>query len=154
MIDLLRHGLAYYQGLGWPIAVAVTLGVPVLSLSVALLLMLRLPADYFVRAADRSGFLPSHRVVRHLLLVVKNLLGLLALLVGVVMALPLVPGPGILFILVGLGLLDLPGKRALQRRLLRGPRVLASVNRMRAHFGKPALRTEEHGSGSMVDSGS
>jgi hypothetical protein len=45
--------------------------------------------------------------------------------------------------LVGLGLVDFPGKRALERRLLRLPRVLASVNKLRARFGKPPILTPD-----------
>jgi hypothetical protein len=66
------------------------------------------------------------------------------------MALPLVPGPGVLFILLGLGFIDFPGKRSLERRLLRQPHVLSSVNKMRGRFGKPPILTEDP----VVNSGS
>ena len=67
--------------------------------------------------------------------------GGLLLLLGIVMALPLVPGPGVLFILLGLSLLDMPGKRALERYIISRPLVLHSVNRMRARWNRPALIT-------------
>jgi hypothetical protein len=85
-------------------------------------------------------------VARLVLLVTKNLVGVLVFLAGFVAALPLVPGPGVLFMLVGLGLVDLPGKRALELRLLRQRHVLQSVNRVRARFGRPPLLTGEDGS--------
>ena len=59
------------------------------------------------------------------------------------MLLPLVPGPGFLFILVGLGRVDFPGQRSLERRLLGLPRVLASLNRLRARFGRSPIRLDE-----------
>jgi hypothetical protein len=44
-----------------------------------------------------------------------------------------------LTILIGLMLLNFPGKRRLERRLVSRPRILAAINALRAHFGKPAL---------------
>jgi hypothetical protein len=55
------------------------------------------------------------------------------------MALPLVPGPGLVFILLGLSLLDFPGKRSLERRLLSVPRVQRFLNEVRERFGRPPL---------------
>jgi hypothetical protein len=124
-------------------ALALALGVPLLSFAIGLLVIVGLPADYFVRPRSRGGFWQSHRVVRLSLLVAKNLAGVLLFLAGLVAALPLVPGPGILFMLIGLGLVDFPGKRTLELRLLRQRHVLDSVNRLRARFGRPALLTDE-----------
>jgi len=61
-----------------------------------------------------------------------------------------ISGPGVLFILLGLGFIDFPGKRSLERRLLRQPHVLSSVNKMRGRFGKPPILTEDP----VVNSGS
>jgi hypothetical protein len=72
----------------------------------------------------------------------KNLLGAVVFIAGVVMAIPFVPGPGLLFMLVGMGLVDFPGKRSAERRLLRVPRVLASINKMRARFDRPPIAIE------------
>jgi hypothetical protein len=122
----------------------VAVGVVAFALSVAagFAVMIWLPPDYFVRRPTSGGFWHSHRALRFILLAAKNLIGGVTLIAGVVMAVPLVPGPGLLFMLVGIGLIDFPGKRALERRLLRLPRVLLSVNRLRARFGRPPLATE------------
>jgi hypothetical protein len=133
--------------------VAAGLGVFVLSLVAGLAVMVYLPPDYFVRGSARHGFWHSHPALRMTVLVTKNVLGVLVFVAGLVMALPLVPGPGVLLMLVGLGLVDFPGKRRLERRLLHLPHVLASVNRLRARFGKPAILTEETTPQSVVDSG-
>jgi hypothetical protein len=50
-------------------------------------------------------------------------------------------------------LVDFPGKRSMELRLLREPHVLASVNRMRARFGKPPILTEDRHTQSVVNSG-
>jgi hypothetical protein len=60
------------------------------------------------------------------------------------MALPLVPGPGLVFILIGLSLLDFPGKRSLERRLLAVPTVLRFLNEVRQRFRRPPLLIEHH----------
>ena len=56
-----------------------------------------------------------------------------------VMALPLVPGPGLLFMLLGFSVLDFPGKRAVERRLLAVGTVMRSLNGIRARFRRPPL---------------
>jgi len=143
VFDLIRHGFHHYRALGWPVELALGLGVPVASFLAGLAVVIGLPGDYFVRAPERRGFWQSHRALRLTLLVAKNLLGVIVLALGLVMALPLVPGPGVLFILLGLGFIDFPGKRSLEIRLLRQPYVLSSVNKMRARFGKPPILTED-----------
>jgi hypothetical protein len=44
-----------------------------------------------------------------------------------------------LTILIGVMLLNFPGKRRLERWLVSRPRVLPVINRLRARFGKPPL---------------
>jgi len=141
VLEQIHHWLHEHRAFGWmAIAAPVTF---ILSLGAGFAVMILLPPDYFVRAPGRRGFWHSHPALRLVLLLTKNLTGVVVFLAGFVMALPLVPGPGVLFMLVGLGLVDFPGKRALERRLLRLPRVLASVNRLRARFGKPPILTHD-----------
>jgi hypothetical protein len=76
-------------------------------------------------------------------LVVKNLLGAFLVLLGVVMSLPGVPGQGVLTILLGVMLLDFPGKRALELKLVSRPKVLRTINRIRQQFERPPLQLDE-----------
>ena len=78
-------------------------------------------------------------MLRWTVLGVKNLVGLLVLPLGVLMALPLVPGPGLVFILIGLSLLDFPGTRSLERRLLAVPAVGRFLNEVRHRFNRPPV---------------
>ncbi len=132
-----------------PLAVALALTIPLISFLGGLAMILGLPADYFVRPRDRAH--RPHGAYRGLLRILRNLAGCLVFVAGVVMALPLVPGPGVLFMLIGIGLVDFPGKRALELRLFRQRHVLHSVNRLRARFGRPPLETAESGGQSVVD---
>lgn len=69
----------------------------------------------------------------------KNALGLVLIIVGILLSLPGVPGQGILTILLGLIMLDIPGKRPLEARIIQRPRILAAVNDLRARYDKPPL---------------
>jgi len=69
----------------------------------------------------------------------KNLLGLVLVALGVVLSVPGVPGQGLLTILIGIILLDFPGKRALVQRLVGRPAVLGAINRLRARFRRPPM---------------
>ena len=76
----------------------------------------------------------------HLLAVIgKNMAGGLLVLLGLVMALPGIPGQGVLTMIVGLTMLDFPGKRGLERRLIGRPHILAAINRLRARFDRAPL---------------
>jgi hypothetical protein len=100
------------------------------------LLIARLPADYFTRrpVRDRSS---RHPAVRMLLVVTKNLLGLVLLLSGLAML--LLPGQGLLMILVAIILLDFPRKRELERWLIRRRPIFRAVNWIRARRRRPPL---------------
>lgn len=102
-------------------------------------LMTRLPADYFLDTdrAVRSEW-PQDRVLFWTWRVLKNLTGAVLLLAGFVML--FTPGQGVLTILAGLWLMDLPGKRRCELSLIRRPKVLASVNWIRQKAGQPPLR--------------
>src|SRR5262249_48716926 len=104
------------------------------------LVVVRLPADYFKR--DPQHATRHHKqsaVLRLLGLLGKNLLGIVLVCTGVAML--VLPGQGILTILIGLMLLNFPGKRALEQRLVRQPTVLRAMNWMRAKAHQPALES-------------
>jgi hypothetical protein len=82
---------------------------------------------------------PAHPVMRVLIAIAKNTAGLLLLVLGAVMALPGIPGQGVLTMIIGLTLLDFPGKRRLEGRIVRQPWVLQAINRLRARFDRPPL---------------
>jgi hypothetical protein len=103
------------------------------------MVLVRLPEDYFRQSRPRGFWLNKHPVLRWSGLIGKNLLGALAVLLGIVLSVPAVPGPGLLTMLIGLLLLDFPGKRRLERWLIRRPHVLKPINRLRQRRGRPPL---------------
>ena len=109
------------------------------SLGMVSLMLVRIPATYFHSSHDRALWVDRHRAVRWSGMLMKNLVGVVLIILGIIMSLPGVPGQGILTILLGLMLLDVPGKRSWEQKLVRRPKVLQTINQLRARFGKPPL---------------
>ena len=111
----------------------------VVSIAVVTVVLVKLPANYFHSSHDREFLVERHPILRAVGIFAKNLLGLVLVGLGIVMSLPGVPGQGVLTILLGIMLLDFPGKRALETRIVSRPRVNAAVNALRARSDKPPL---------------
>jgi hypothetical protein len=100
-------------------------------------ILMRLPADYFDIRKPRPWMENHHpllRVVGHL---VKNLVGAIFLFAGFLML--FLPGQGVLTMLIGLSLIEFPGKRRLEAKIVGQPTVLSTINAMRAKFNKSPL---------------
>jgi len=95
--------------------------------------VLALPEDHFEVDHRSVISLTGGRIGR-------NLVGFLLIMIGAVLAIPGIPGQGLLTILVGLFLVDFPGRERLERRIARRPAILSALNRLRARFGRPPLR--------------
>ena len=85
--------------------------------------------------ASAPPVVPEHPLAT----VAKNVAGVVLVLLGLLMALPGIPGQGILTMIVGITLIDFPGKRGLERRMIGRPRILRSINRLRARFHRAPL---------------
>jgi hypothetical protein len=108
------------------------------TLTIIPVLVIRLPADYFMY--EEGWQLPKQwpRVTLRLLgLLGKNLLGLIFIVAGLVML--VLPGQGIITILIGVMLTNFPGKRTLEQRLVQQPAVLRTLNWIRAKADQPPL---------------
>ncbi|HEX4405955.1 MAG TPA: hypothetical protein VH560_14055 [Polyangia bacterium] len=143
MPEWLRHLIARVVaagkagGLWWGLAISVALALG--SLAIAALVVVSWDPERFKPDAREAFLEARHPVVRALARVGKNLAGVVLVLLGIVMALPGVPGQGILTMIIGLTLLDFPGKRAFERRLVSRPFILRQLNALRARFRRPAL---------------
>lgn len=112
------------------------------SLIVVPLLIVRIPSDYFAhRRRHVNPRVGRRSPLRWVLIVGKNLLGYVLVLAGLLML--FLPGQGVVTILIGITLLDFPGKYRFERWVVsRGP-VLRSINRLRKRAGRPPLLLEE-----------
>lgn len=115
----------------------------VTSIVITILVVIRLPDTYFKASHGREFWVERHPALRWGGLVVKNLLGAFLVLLGVLMSLPGVPGQGVLTILLGVMLLDFPGKRRLELKLVSRPKVLRTINRIRQRFDRTPLQLDE-----------
>jgi len=98
----------------------------------------RLPSDYFVSERrrnwrDQEGV----PIIAFLFSLLKNVIGLLLVVLGVVML--VTPGQGVLTLLAGLLLMNFPGKFRLERWLVLRPGVLRALNWLRNVQHQPAF---------------
>jgi hypothetical protein len=132
VMALLRRG-----GLWW--GLAISLGAAVLSFVAVVAIVVSWAPDRFKGEHDTTVGARPHVVLHVLAIVAKNLGGVVLVALGLIMAVPGVPGQGLLTALIGLSLLSFPGKRRLERRLIRRPVVLRTINRLRHRFDRPPL---------------
>ncbi len=100
-------------------------------------ILVRLPTDFFDTRVPRRWMENHHPVLRLLGHIAKNVVGAIFLFAGFLML--FLPGQGILTILIGVTMLDFPGKRRLEAKMIGQPTVLNTINNMRRKFGKPPL---------------
>ena len=99
--------------------------------------MIKIPADYFSPNYVQEIGSDKHFSVRWAAFIIKNTIGFLLIIAGAVMI--FTPGPGVPTILLGLIMMDIPGKRPLEAKLIQRPMVLSAVNDLRAKYNKPPL---------------
>jgi hypothetical protein len=104
------------------------------SLIIVPILLVRIPVDYFVVETGRSSRLSGLVLLGR---IIKNILGIILLGAGILML--FLPGQGLLTIVIALSLLDFPGKRSLELRLIRQPRVYKPINWLRQKYKRPPL---------------
>jgi len=107
------------------------------SIALAWYLILRLPADYLTSQQPITGFRSRHPIVAVSLAVLRNLFGIMLLVSGFIML--FIPGQGVLFMFLGMTLMDFPGKRHVVRRMLTWKNTLGVINRIRAKSDRPPV---------------
>jgi hypothetical protein len=105
-------------------------------------ILVRLPPHYFDERQPRIWLKGRHPVLRCLGIGLINALGVLFILAGIAML--VLPGQGMLTMLVGLSLVDFPGKRALERKIISIALVYQTINALRVRFGRPSLVIYPH----------
>ncbi|MBL8734778.1 MAG: hypothetical protein JNN13_20545 [Planctomycetes bacterium] len=122
---------AHGELLGWMFVGSIASAV--LMAALLPVVVLRLPVDYF--APSRQVSQQRRSLGAWFLLGIKNLIGAVFLVVGLIMV--ILPGQGILTMFVGLLLVDLPGKRGLERRMVSWPVIRGYLDRLRRRHDKP-----------------
>jgi len=95
----------------------------------------RLDREFFIRHRQRvEKRRQQHPALTFLAAVVRNLAGLLLLIAGIAML--VLPGQGVLTMLIGLSLMDFPGKHWLLERAVANRKVQHALNWLRRKEGK------------------
>jgi len=92
----------------------------------------KMPEDYFL--GTTRGFL--HRLpnpLRLFVMVIKNIVGFLLLTAGIIML--FIPGQGLLTMVVGIALMNFPGKRKLELAFLSLKKIRHALNWIRKRKG-------------------
>jgi len=135
VLDFLARWVDAYASASLLVQGGVVLGLSVFVGAVLVLVVALLPCDYFATTnmtASAASWWRRHPVVRFGLILVKNLFGIAIFALGMLMLVG--PGPGIVVLALGVSLLDVPGKRSLERQLLRRPGVLHMLNDVRTRL--------------------
>jgi len=112
----------------------------IISLASLPWLVAKIPEDYFLhRKRKKTLPLTTAAFTRYLFLrLARNLVGLILLAGGFMML--FIPGQGVLTIVMGLILMDYPGKYSVEKTIISYPAVLKGLNWLRARADKPPLR--------------
>lgn len=102
------------------------------------LVIIRLPEDYFSHSRREKKEDISHPAIRLTIIITKNTLGFVFVIAGILML--FIPGQGVLTILIGVMLMDFPGKYLTERWLVKNTAVLRPLNWLREKNNKPPLK--------------
>ncbi len=95
--------------------------------------VVRMPVDRFAKKEKAPKGNLAMRIGR-------NVLGWVLILAGLAML--VLPGQGLLVLLIGIMLADFPGKVRLERWIVSRGKVLKTINKFRKKFGRPPLQME------------
>jgi len=140
MVDLLSDFLA---GLTWQkilVGALIFLASFFINLGIVSFILVKLPADHFSKKRKTKFWAGPRPAIHAAKVIGKNIGGVLLVALGIVLSLPGVPGQGLLTVLLGIMLLDFPGRHRLEQKLLSKPSIVNTINRLRERFDKPPLQ--------------
>lgn len=120
-----------------PLIAGISIAVVLASMVIIPLLIVKMPADYFVDKRRRRKW----TIPRIVLYVLRNVLALVLFLAGLLML--VLPGQGLLTLIIAVMVSDFPGKFAFERWLLRQKGVLRSMNWVRKKYNKPNVQVPD-----------
>ena len=140
MFDLLSD---FISGLTWQkilVGAAIFLASFLINLAIVSIILVKLPADHFSKRRKTKFWAGPRPAIHAAKVIGKNIAGILLVALGIVLSLPGVPGQGLLTVLLGIMLLDFPGRHRLEQKLLSKPSIVNTINRLRKRFDKPPLQ--------------
>ena len=140
MFDLLSD---FVSGLTWQkilVGALIFLASFLINLGIVSFILVKLPADHFSKSRKTKFWAGPRPAIHAAKVIGKNIAGVLLVALGIVLSLPGVPGQGLLTVLLGIMLLDFPGRHRLEQKLLSKPSIVNTINRLRGRFDKPPLQ--------------
>ena len=99
----------------------------------------QIPEDYFLLSKRQTSKWQQQKpILRFVVVVAKNILGLSLIIGGLLML--VLPGQGLLTIVTGLLLVNYPGKYKLEQKLVLMPSIYKALNWIRFKAKKPPLQ--------------
>lgn len=128
-----------HQALLWSLSGA-SVAIFIASLFIMPALIVRIRPDYFSHEhRPPSRWANRSTTVRTLIIVAKNIIGIVLMIAGLAML--VLPGQGLLTIAVGFFLIDFPGKYRFERWLVSRRPILRPMNWLRRRAGRRPLLT-------------
>jgi hypothetical protein len=140
MFDLLSD---FVSGLTWQkilVGASIFVASFLINLAIVSIILVKLPADHFSKHRKTKFWAGPRPAIHAAKVIGKNIAGILLVALGIVLSLPGVPGQGLLTVLLGIMLLDFPGRHRLEQKLLSKPSIVNTINRLRGRFDKPPLQ--------------
>ena len=132
----------FLSGLTWQkvvVGALIFVGSFFVNLAIVSFILVKLPADHFSKSRKTKFWAGPRPAIHAAKVIGKNIGGVLLVALGIVLSLPGVPGQGLLTVLLGIMLLDFPGRHRLEQKLLSKPSIVNSINGLRKRFDKPPL---------------
>ncbi len=112
-----------------------TVAMIIVSAVAAPIAIVHLPEDYLRR--DHSKQQKKQSCKHPALRIALNIVGWLLIAAGIAML--ILPGQGVIVLILGIILAEFPGKQRLLRWIITRPRILNTINRIRERFDRPPL---------------
>ncbi len=111
--------------------VAISMGVGALAFIGGMIAVVCMPPDAFEH--DHKPRTPAMRIVR-------AVVGWVLVVAGIAML--MLPGPGLVVLLLGVMLAEFPGRDRVKRWILSRDKVLGPINKLRERFGREPVRVK------------
>ncbi|BBB23565.1 conserved hypothetical protein [Isorropodon fossajaponicum endosymbiont JTNG4] len=108
----------------------------VISLLLMPYLLGLIPSNYFLKNPEKQ--LKINKPFGLIKLILKTLIGFILLVAGIIML--VTPGQGLISILLGLFLMEFPGKRQLELKLINHQPTFKTLNWLRSKANKPPFK--------------
>lgn len=139
MFDSLTELIGAMTWRGVLLGALIFVGTFFINLAIVSFILVKIPANHFSKTRKTKFWSGPHPMLHAAGVVSKNIGGLLLVALGIVLSLPGVPGQGLLTVLLGIMLLDFPGKHRMEQKLLSRPSIVNAINKLRARFGEKPL---------------